>query len=141
MIIKLAILLAHLRGVVPTWETKDTQGTDYAYTMATIEEPDRAMTQLRNLARGHALLHGRNYLTTADISLIIKVVLSTASIERVRVLDLLIENNGILTTSQITGALNTTNPTAKRTMTEFKALGLVEMFDSRISVILKKRLL
>ena len=133
MIIKLAILLAHLRGVVPTWETKDTQGTDYAYTMATIEEPDRAMTQLRNLARGHALLQGRNYITTADISLIIKVVLSTASIERVKVIDLLIENNGILTTSQITGALNTTNPTAKRTMTEFKALGLVEMFDSEYS--------
>ena len=133
LIIKLAILLANLRGVVPTWETKDTEGTDYAYTMATMEEPDRAMIQLRNLARGHALSQGRNYLTTADISMIVKVVLSTASIERVRVLDLLIQNGGVLTTSQITYALNTTNPTAKRTMTEFKALELVEMSDLGLS--------
>ena len=58
-IIRLAMLLAHLRGVVPTWETHDTQGTEYSYTIATIEEPDRAITQLRNLARGHALSSGK----------------------------------------------------------------------------------
>jgi hypothetical protein len=129
LIIKLAILLAHLRGVVPTWETKNTQGTDYAYAIATIEEPDRAMTQLRNLARGHALSCGRNYITIEDIPLVIKVVLSTASVERVRIFDLLIKNKGKLSTSDITRDLNTTNPTARRTMTELKALGLVEMSD------------
>src|SRR5439155_17444708 len=31
-IIRLAILLAHLRAIVATWETKDTQGSEYAYT-------------------------------------------------------------------------------------------------------------
>ena len=55
-LIRLGRLLAHLRGVANTWETHDTSGTGYAYTFATIEEPDRAITQLRNLARGHALL-------------------------------------------------------------------------------------
>ena len=58
LIIKLAILLANLRGVVPTWETKDTEGTDYAYTMATMEEPDRVMIQLRNLAKRTCLSQG-----------------------------------------------------------------------------------
>jgi hypothetical protein len=128
-IIRLARLLAHLRGVVPTWETRGTQGSDYAYTIATIEEPDRAMTQLRNLARGHALSQGRNYVTIEDIPLIVKVVLSTASIERVVIFNLLWAHRGRLTTPIITESLNTTRPTALRTMTEFKALGLVDMTE------------
>ena len=77
----LAKLLAHLRCVVPTWETKGTQASDYAYTIATIEEPDRAITQLRNLARGHALSQGRNYIIIEDIPIIVKVVFSTASMK------------------------------------------------------------
>jgi hypothetical protein len=129
-IIRLARLLAHLRGVVPTWETKGTQGCDYAYTIATIEEPDRAITQLRNLARGHALSQGRNYITIEDIPLIVKVVLSTASVERVVIFNLLLAHRGRLTTSIITESLNTTTPTALRTMTEFKALGLVDMKEA-----------
>jgi predicted transcriptional regulator len=128
-IIRLARLLAHLRGVVPTWETKGTQGSDYAYTIATIEEPDRAITQLRNLARGHALSQGRNCITIEDIPLIVKVVLSTASVERVVIFNLLLAHRGRLTTSIITESLNTTTPTALRTMTELKALGLVDMIE------------
>ena len=62
-----------------------------------------------------------------DIPLVIKVVLSTGSIERVLILDLLIANKGTLTTSQITTAMRISNNTAKRTMTEFKGLELVTM--------------
>ncbi len=129
-IIRLAMLLAHLRGVVPTWETREGgQGTEYAYTIATIEEPDRAITQLRNLARGHALSQGRNYITTEDIPLVIEVVFSTASMERVRILELLIATGGTLTTAQITTSLNTSPNTAKRTMAEFKALGIADLSE------------
>jgi hypothetical protein len=129
IIVRLASLLSHLRGVVQTRETKDTQGTEYAYTFATTEMPSRAMTQLRNLGRGHSLLKGRNYITMEDISLLVKVVLSTAAIERVLIFDLLIANRGRLTTSQIVDSLNTTPPTAKRTMAEFKALELVNIIS------------
>ncbi|HEY7079590.1 MAG TPA: DeoR family transcriptional regulator [Nitrososphaeraceae archaeon] len=125
-IIKLAKLLAHLRGVVPTWHTQDTQGLEYGYGLPTIEEPDRAMQQLVNLARGHALLTGRNYVTIQDLPMIIKVVLSTAPIERVTIFDILLAKNGILTVNEITAFLNVSEPTARRTMTEFKALGLVD---------------
>ena len=125
-IIKLAILLSHLRGVVTTWgDTSDSQGLDYAYALAMVEDPSRAITQLMNLARGHALSQGRNYITIQDIPLIIKVVFSTASHERVRIFELLIEHQGKLSTSIITDSLNTSNNTAKRTMAEFKAVGLV----------------
>ena len=103
------------------------QGTKYAHTIPTIEEPDRAIAQLRNLARGHALSKGRNYITTEDIPLIIEVVFSTASMERVRILELLIASNGTLTTPQITASLNTSPNTAKRTMAEFEALGIADI--------------
>jgi hypothetical protein len=128
-IIRLAKLLAHLRGVAVTWETRDTQGSDYGYTRPIIEDPSRAITQLKNLARGHALLQGRNYLTKEDISIVIKTVLSTASVERVSVFDKLLVNNGRLETSQITSMLNISSPTARRTMTELSILELVSTIE------------
>jgi DNA-binding transcriptional ArsR family regulator len=131
-IIKLGLLLAPLRGVVPTWHTQDTQGSEYAYALPIIEEPDRAIQQLANLAKGHALSRGRNYITMEDVPLIVKVVLSTASKERVTIFDLLLANVGKLTTSQITEFLNTSPPTARRTMIELKALGLVDMMEEII---------
>ena len=127
-IIRLGILLAYLRAVVPTWETKGTQGSEYAYAIANIEDPSRAITQLRNLARGHALSRGRNHIATADVPILINTVFSTASMERVRIFELLIANGGELTTSQIVTGLNTTYPTARRTMTELKATGVVDMY-------------
>jgi DNA-binding transcriptional ArsR family regulator len=126
-IVRLAHLLAYLRGVVPTWHTHDTQGSNYGYGMAIKEECDRAITQMYNLARGHALSRGRNYVTLEDIPLVIKTVLSTASIERVTIFDLLLACKGTMTTSQIADSLNISQPTALRTMTELKALGLVHM--------------
>ena len=121
--------MAPLRGILTTWETKESQGTEYSYSLPIIEEPDRAITQLRNLARGAALIRGRNYFTIEEVPLLIKVVLSTASIERVRILDLLLNAGGQLSTSQIEFSLNISKPTAKRTMAEFKGLGIVDMLE------------
>jgi AAA lid domain len=127
-IIKLADLLAPLRGVSQIWETRGTQGSDYGYTIPIVEDPSRATTQLYNLARGRALSHGRNYVTKEDVPLVIKVVLSTGPVERVRILDRLIADNGDLTTGQITGALSIASQTAKRTMIELTLLGLVDIY-------------
>lgn len=127
IIVKLAKLLGHLRGTVPTWESRDTEGADYAYSLATIEEPSRAMTQLYNLAKGHALSQGRTKVEKRDLKTLVQTVLSTAPSERVAVFDLLLAYDGTLTTSNITEGLNTTSPTARRTMVELKALGLVMM--------------
>jgi predicted transcriptional regulator len=144
IIVRLAKILAHLRGTLQTWETKDTQGTEYDYSLPIIEEPDRAITQLRNLARGHALSQGRNHITVSDIPILIKVVLSTASIERVKVFDLLIKSDGgRLSTSQITQALDVSNSTAKRTMVEFKGIGIVSFsqdgeYDNSEKIIMLK---
>jgi hypothetical protein len=126
-IIRLAELLAHLRAVVPTWETKGSGGSDYAYGTAIIEDESRAITQLRNLARGHALSQGRFYITTDDIFIIAQTVLSTCSIERAKVFNLLIgDDEGRLTTAEVMKGLHMVRATALRAMTELDATQLVD---------------
>lgn len=127
IIVRLAKLLARLRGTIPTWDTGDSGGAQYAYALPTIEDPSRAMTQLRNLARGHALSKGRNHVAKEDLSILVNIALSTAPVERVAIFNLLLANSGKLKTSDIIRGLNTTHPTAQRTMVELSALGLVEM--------------
>jgi Mn-dependent DtxR family transcriptional regulator len=68
-------------------------------------------------------------VTIDDIPIIIQVVLSTASLERSKIFDLLISNNGYLRTRDVIGLLNATAPTARRAMTELKAVGLVSLDD------------
>ena len=124
-IIKLALMLKHLRAVVPTFHTYGTQGAEYAYTLPVIEEPSRAITQMQTLARGYALSQGRTYITMDDIPLVMHTVLSTATLERVKLFELLIKKGGELKTNDICESLGTSPPTARRTMTELKAAGLV----------------
>ena len=143
-IVRSALLLSHLRAVVTTFgDTYGHGGTDYAYATAQIEEPSRAITQLRNLARGHALSKGRTHISMEDIPLVIKVALSTAPIDRVNVFDLLIANKGTLKTSIIEASLNMSDNTAKRTMTELKAIELVDKpkpkaSNEELTIILKE---
>jgi transcription initiation factor IIE alpha subunit len=140
IIARLALLLSHLRGHVIVYESSEHpdflpvennnyshHNSGYSHRLPIIENPSRAAQQLFNLARGHALSYGRNFITRDDVLLVIKVVLSTSLIERVLVLDLLIAHKGTLTTSQITESLGISNNTAKRTMVEFKGLKLVDM--------------
>jgi len=130
---ELTELLVHLRGTVSTWETVGTQGLDYAYGTPCIEDTGRPSTQLYNLARGHALSQGREHVTVNDdLPLIVKVVLSgAASIERVKVLNALLDNtsNGYLTVSELAESINVSDKTAKRVMAEFRALDVADVIN------------
>ena len=132
-IVSLAVLLSRLRCVAKTWETEDSQGSDYAYSVSQHEDPSRAVTMLTNLAKGHALLLGRNYIIREDIPTIVKTVRSTAQIERVSLFSLLLENKGELDSQRVLESLNVSKPTALRTMAEFKAIGLVDRQDPIIN--------
>jgi predicted transcriptional regulator len=91
------------------------------------------MKQLVNVARGHALLKGRNYVSKEDVPMIVKVVLSTAPIERITIFDILLAHNGVLNVNQITQSLDVSEKTAQRTMLELRILGLVSM--EKLSVV------
>lgn len=126
---KLLDVLSYLRCIAQVWETKDSQGSEYAFSISQREVPRRATTALSNLARGRALSKGRNYITLEDIQIVIKTALDGAQIERVSIFSLLLANHGTLTTNQILRSLNVSRKTALRTMAEFKAIGLAELED------------
>jgi predicted transcriptional regulator len=153
IIVRLAILLSRLRCPVITWATSaedsaggsgnDDMGDDdieeqrsrgeLNYSVSLPENPSRASRILNNLANGHALLSGRNYVTLDDVPVVIKTALSTGPIDRVKVLSLLLAHRGKLTTPLIVRSLNVSKSTARRTMTEFKAIGIVDMAQVKLN--------
>ena len=106
-IVSLGVLLQHLRCIAKTWEAnKGDQGSDYAYAVSQPEAPGRAIRMLMNIARGHALSQGRNYVTMEDVPIAAKTVLSTCQLERCGVFFYLIKNHGDISTSQVMSYLN-----------------------------------
>ena len=53
-------------------------GPDYYTDLPIIEDPSRAVILLRNLAIAHAVSQGRDAIGLEDVSIVIKVALSTA---------------------------------------------------------------
>lgn len=124
-IIQLAMVLANLRSTIPTWYTSDSGGTSYNFEMPTTENPSRASSALYNLARGHALLCGRNYITKDDLCVVIPTALSSAPRERVELFRLLIENNGKINTEQFQELAKVSKSTALKEMQKLAVLDLV----------------
>jgi hypothetical protein len=131
-LMNLGKLLARLRGHVDIWSPKKHEYSEYAYSYTQTEDPTRAIMQLYNLARGHALLLGRSHITLEDVPITAKVVLSTASIERVAVMDLLLAKGGHITLAQIAKTLSMSKSTALKTMTELAALKVVDKDDFEV---------
>lgn len=122
----LAQTLSKLRGTIKTWNTVNSGGSNYNYEIPIIEEPTRAFQSLYNLARGHAILYGRNYVTEEDLWVVIAVALSSASKERVELFRLLIENQGELNTNQFIEKGSVSRDTALKNMKQLVILDLVE---------------
>ncbi len=92
------------------------------------ESPHRAYAVLYNLARGHALVHGRQQLTEEDLSLLAKVTLSSMPTKRREVFLALVQNKGeSLTVAQVQAALRARHPdTARTVMAGLHWLGIME---------------
>lgn len=121
-----AKLLSRLRGVINVWK-EHPDDEKYDYTIPIIERPDRINQLLYNLARGHALICGRQIINEEDIALIIEVALDSAPPTRVKFFNILLENKGALTTDEITRRLHCSEPTAHKEMETLKILDLVEL--------------
>lgn len=122
-IVKYARFLSKLRASLITWKGED-RG-NYEYSFPIIEEPPRAINSLYNLAKGHALIHGRNFLRSEDIELVRAVCFSSMPHDRSEFLKLLAKHEGKLTTKQIERELNCSQDTALRTMKTFEVMGVV----------------
>ena len=143
-IANLAYLLAYLRRegraytsekIVVMNEDKGSEDKEnerepqYSYFTGPMEDPHRAASVLLNLAKGHALITGRNYVTMEDIPIVVKTVLSTARVERVKSFIALLDSDkdGCIDMKTLEEQLGISRATAYRYMTELNAIGLVDI--------------
>ena len=129
-IIKYAKFLSKLRASLMTWRGEE-RG-EYEYSFPIIEEPPRAINALYNLAKGHALINGRNFLKIEDIEIVKAVCFSSMPYDRHKFLQLLAKHEGKLTTQQIEKELGCSTQTATRTMKTFEILGIVTIKNIQI---------
>ena len=127
-IVKLSDLVAKARSVVSVWREKD---TDYNYNQPIIEHPLRLSQILYNLAKGHAIIQGRNHINEDDLRVVIEVGLSSMPDDRRRVLNLLLDKqpDEEVETENIVEELGVSRPTALAIMQTFRVLGIVDYND------------
>lgn len=122
---RIAKTLAKLRATLNVWKEMGSNGESYEHTQPIEEHPDRINQLLYNLARGHALVSGRENIEQEDINVVLRVALDSGKPTRAQLFKSLIENNGTLKTSQVKELLKCSTNTALKSMEEMRLLGLV----------------
>jgi hypothetical protein len=125
-LIPLAEFLARMRGSI---ETHYNESGGVEHYPPTIEQPSRALTWLYNLARGHAVLHGRLYLTEEDLKILYPIVLASGPYERARALEALAKLGGSATLKDFAEALGCSKEGARIIAYTLKNLGLVKLYE------------
>ncbi len=130
---KFANLIARARGIVLTeassFETDEgKKKTHYEVVDIQIEEPFRALKQIRKLARCLALISGKDEVTDEEIEIVRKIVLSSMTVRRADILRVF-ENGKVFTAKQASKALKKNYRTVKRNFDEMVALGILERID------------
>jgi len=124
-IVKIAQLVACLRGTINVWK-QNLGDVTFNHTEPMIEKPDRINQCLYNLARGHAVACGRTFLNDSDVAIVLRVALSSAALERTKLLNQLIESDGVLTTEQVIHGMDWARPTALKYMEILRYLKIVD---------------
>ena len=122
-IIQLAELGVILRSV--TAKDKLVTATEYEYSPSVAEGPARYRQSLYNLARGHALVNGRHNLTMDDLSIPLRIVLSTGPVERLRLLRHFMNDGTLKTTQKAGDVIGHAWNTANVVLSQMMQLGLV----------------
>lgn len=134
---RLALLLARGRGVILTERVQDlnedTGQERHSYEIADvqIEEPYRALEQLRTLGRALARIHGRTKMTDHEIELLRRVVLSSVTPVRGEALAVFGKYPSGLTSKVLAGELSRSDTGAYRLLRELTALKL--LVEDRVS--------
>jgi hypothetical protein len=130
-ITELAQLLTKLRAPLMTWKSEsEDEETSYEYVSPMKERPKRAMQILYNIARGHAIINGRNFITKDDTKILINIVFSSMPDDRRKVWNLLIENDGYLDYAAIKKGFSCSKRHAYRIMKILDILGVAEMHET-----------
>jgi hypothetical protein len=115
---RFARIVAHARGSVQNGK-------------ANTEAPYRIGKLLHDLARGHALIHGRTHLELGDIEVCGRVALSTMPVKRRGIVRALLDPNrdDPLTAGDVETILDVSRPTARDRIDEMVALGIGDVVE------------
>lgn len=126
IITELALFLRRFRGEIKAYTERDDDGKEITGTRPEIEDPSRINICLYNLARGHAVACGRNYVQWEDIDCVLTVALDTAPHPRPALLKALLCSAGSLTIKEVEKAIEMGTQNAKKEMFKFVKLGLCD---------------
>jgi hypothetical protein len=115
---RLSRVVAHARGSIQNGR-------------ANIEAPKRIGKLFHDLARGHALIHGRTHLELEDLEVCGRVALSTMPSKRRGIVRALLDpdRNGTLTAGDVETILDMSRPTARDRIDEVVALDIGEVVE------------
>jgi len=119
-----ARLTAALRGRVDIQYEKD---GNYTLGSPIFEDTGRASQWYYNLARGHALIHGRTQISEEDLTIIEKISIASAPYDRVKAYKILSSYKGLVSIDDLATKLQLTKKATLRICRILEALGLVEI--------------
>lgn len=98
------------------------------------EAPGRVTDMVKNIARGHALLHGRDHVTTDDLDICARIALSTVPKKRRGLLRELLQlgPNGRMRTREVQNQLNVAHETATDRMNTLDSLGVARHYHETV---------
>lgn len=123
-IARIARFVARFRGDIVVYDTWGEMGREVASTAPKIENPSRLNSCFTNLAMGHAIACGRNYLTMDDLGVVLHVAISTSPSPRPELLLGLLRNAGTLSIDQVCSVLSLSAKQAKKEMYKFLKTGV-----------------
>jgi hypothetical protein len=131
-IVQLAKIVTRLRGKINVVVKEELGRQETFFSEAIIEEPDRCISSLYSMTRGHALLQGRRQIAMEDLPVIIDVALSSAPWDRILAFAYVLSKDNVNAT-ELEKNLKCSRGKALRTMQTLKLLDLVDLSDhSRI---------
>lgn len=128
IVAKFAKILAKLRSSINVWEESSGQNK-YLHTQPITEMPDRLNQLIYNLMRGHALVCGRQNISSEDLSIILRVTIDSAPPNRALIFKNLLRNDGKLTTSDVMKILKCSRPMALKMIEELIVLEIVDTYE------------
>ena len=125
-----AFLIARARGIVLTdrisFKTEEgTEKTHYEVSDIQVEEPFRALKQLRKIAHALALVNGKNEVGEEELIIVRKIALSSMPVRRADALRVF-EKGKIFTAKSASDLLEKNNRTVKRNFDELVALEILK---------------
>lgn len=98
------------------------------------EDPGRVTDMMRNIARGHALLHGRNHVTSDDLDICARIALSTVPKKRRQLLRELLQlgPSERMRTREVQNRLNVAHETASARMETLESLGVARNYHETV---------